>query len=255
MICCCPRLARFWPLVAGIMHNVRNVVLAVVLCFVGALASANSVDTIPITGTAADGFAQTAGDFSIHGPGLFLYQGLPDGPNQIGTCTVGAVCTLSFSPLNSAAFCGGCTYYSGGSFGSNIADYLDPHLTFTGSAFYSGGSTLQMPFIVSGTITGYELVNCFSGTSGCTLGPKEFTVRIFGSGTETLTVYSNFSGPQVPVYGANATFSGFATVETVPEPTSLVLTGSGLVWVWIKWKVRNRFPLERAISSTSPDAG
>src|SRR6202011_4245530 len=157
-------------------------------------------------------------DFSIQGPGLSLQQRLPDGPNEIGTCTVGAVCTLSFSPLNSNAFCGGCTYYSGGSFGSSIAEYLDPHLTFTGSAFYSGGSTLMMPFIVSGTITGYELVNCITGTSGCTLGPKVFTVRIFRYGTENLTLYSN-SGPQVPVYGSSATFSGFATVETVPEPT------------------------------------
>jgi len=92
-----------------------------------------------------------------------------------------------------------------------------------------------MPFIVSGTITGYELVNCVNGTSGCTLGPKEFTVSIVGSGTEKLTLYSN-SGPQVPVYGTYATFSGLATVETVPEPTSLVLTASGLVWVWMKWR-------------------
>lgn len=217
------------------MHNIRSVALAGVLCFVGPLASANSVDTIPITGTAADGFALTAGDFSIQGPGVSLYQGLPDGPNQIGTCTVGAVCALSFSPLNSAAFCGTCTYYSGGSVGSSVAEYLDPHLTFSGSAFYSGGNTLLMPFVVSGTITGYELINCINGISGCTLGPKEFTVSIFGSGTEKLTLYSN-TGPQVPIYGTNATFSGLATVETVPEPTSLVLTGSGLVWVWLKLK-------------------
>jgi|ERR1700733_2015041 len=212
----------------------RSLILASTLCFVATFVSANSVNIIPITGTASDGYAETLGDFSIQGVGLSLSQGLPDGSNQIGTCTVGTICHLSFTPANSDAFCSYCTSYSGGSLGSKVAEYLESSLTFTGSAFYSGGTNLLMPFAVAGTITGYELVDCVNGTSGCKLGPAEFTVHIFAQGTEDLTLYSN-SGPGVPIYGANAQFSGVAAVvDTVPEPTSMLLMGTGVVCVWLK---------------------
>lgn len=213
----------------------RNLVLAGLLCFVGILASADSVNTISINGTARYGYAETTGDFTIKGPGLGLSQAAPDGPNIIGYCTVGAVCNLTFSPLSTSAFCSFCIGLSGGSLGSQNAQYIDPHLTFTGSAFYSGGNTLLMPFTVTGTITGYELVNC-TGNIGCSLGPEEFTVQIFAQGTEEVAM-NPLNGSGVPaMIGTDAVFSGTATV--VPEPTSLVLTGTGLLSVWTKMKMR-----------------
>jgi hypothetical protein len=87
-----------------------------------------------------------------------------------------------------------------------------------------------MPMTVAGTITGYELLNCTNGTN-CTLGPQLFTVHISGTGTAQLTLSSD----TYIIQGANIAFSGTAT--TVPEPVSLILTGTGLAGILVKRKV------------------
>ena len=77
------------------MATIRGIALAGFVCFVSVLASANSVSSIPISGFGTKGFVQTIGDFTIHGPSLSLFQGLPEGGNSIGLCTVGTVCDFS----------------------------------------------------------------------------------------------------------------------------------------------------------------
>jgi hypothetical protein len=209
------------------MTPARILVLAAFLSFTAVLASANN---IPITGTATFGFAYTYGDYAISGPGLSLIQNDPDGPEILGSCVSGAVCSISLTPKSPGFFCTYCTLYTYGSLGSQVAEWLVPNLTFSGSAFYSGGSSLSMPVTVSGTITGYELVNC-SDFGYCSLGPELFTVNISGQGTAQLTLNPDL------IAGASISFSG--TASTVPEPVSLVLTGTGLVGVWIAKKRTN----------------
>ena len=41
------------------------------------LVSADSLNSIPITGRAYDGFATSSGDYAIQGPGLSLFQSSP----------------------------------------------------------------------------------------------------------------------------------------------------------------------------------
>jgi hypothetical protein len=83
-----------------------------------------------------------------------------------------------------------CIGYSEGIFYNRVADYLDPELTFTGSAFYSGGSTLLMPMKLSGTVVGYKLVDCMEGVE-CNLGPVEFALRVSGAAVATLSFEGN----------------------------------------------------------------
>jgi hypothetical protein len=216
----------------------RSIVLAVlVICFISCFASANS---IPISGGAVQGQPGGNccfnGDFLITGPGLSLFQGTPDGPNEIGVCAVDAVCNFSFSIGSAATFCSFCLGLSGGSVGNKIAEFLDPSLTFTGSALYSGEASISVPMTVSGTIVGYELLNCDSSGSGCTLGPKEFTLHIVAHGTGVFTM--NPGGSHALMYGVSSSFTGTAT--TVPEPISLVLTGTGLLGILIRKKVMRR---------------
>jgi hypothetical protein len=211
------------------MKVTRSVVLAGFLCFAGALASA---DSIPITGTVYQGFDEFWGDFNISGPSLLLQQGTPDGLNYYGTCSVGAICKVSFNVGDAAGFCTFCLGFSGGSLGNKTAEFLEPSLRLTGSAFYSGGSNLNVPLTIAGTIVGYELIDC-TGDVDCSLGPKVFTVHIFGHGTAQITLRDFETSGYV--YGWSTNFTG--TASTVPEPVSIVLTGTGLVGVWIKKKI------------------
>jgi hypothetical protein len=213
--------------------RVRSSVLLAgfVFCLISSLASANSVG-IPISGTAIMGFASTYGDFDITGPGLVLQQGLPEGPSSLGPCRAGGVCNFSFTiDASGASFCAYCLYLDSGNLGNKVVELLVPNLTFTGSAFYSGGTSMTVPMTVSGTIVGYELINCDSSGSNCSLGPKEFTLHISGQATGQFTMNPDLNS----IVGVYSNFTGTATVA--PEPISLVLTGTGLVGILIRKKM------------------
>lgn len=219
------------------MLKITTLVLGGVLCLVAAVCYADSVTTIPITGSTYDGFATTEGNYKIQGPGLNLWQSDLGGPSFIGYCIAGTVCNFTWTPAHPGAFCSFCTRFSGGSFGSTQVQWLEPNLLFKGSAFYSGGDTLTMSFTVSGTIDGFQLVGC-DAYGNCSLGPQAFALNISGTGTEILTI-NNFSGTPSEIVGLEGTFSGTATpITTTPEPGSMILMGTGLAGVWIKRRRR-----------------
>jgi hypothetical protein len=145
--------------------------------------SVNSVNSVAITGTAEDGFAISSGDFTIQGPGLSLFQSSPGGPSFIGSCEMGSLCDFTFSSADLTRFCGYCSFYSLGTFGSEVAQFFLGTITFSGSAVWSGQSTMNVPLSISGVIAGFELLNCENPGAGCTLGPQVFDLKIVGQGT------------------------------------------------------------------------
>ena len=197
------------------------------LLTLSAFAYGNSSNNIAVTGTFGIGFATSSGDFTIQGTGLNLFQATPDGPSLIGSCTLGAVCNFGFTPINTAAFCAYCIGLSGGTDGNLVVEYLSQTLTFSGSAVWNGQYTMTVPMTITGTIIGYELVDC-QGTVSCSLGPEEFSLHITAHGTGTFNVESTGV-----IDGGYGTFSGTVSTSTAPEPVSLVLTGTGLMGIWL----------------------
>jgi hypothetical protein len=188
-----------------------------------ALAFASS---IPITGTVVYGNATTYGDFNISGPGLALFQALPQGPSTIGSCVIGTVCDFSFGP-NMGPFCGYCTGSDDGTLGSKNAQYFYGFLAFTGSALYKGGETLTVPLALSGSIIGYELVNCEPTGYDCQRGPEVFNLLF--NGTATGVFQFNDIGLMT---GVQASLKGTAT--PVPEPISLTLVATGMAGILLR---------------------
>lgn len=220
------------------MNILKSVILAVfVFCLIDGVASATSIS---ISGVAVQGQPGGnccfSGDFGISGPGLSLFQGTPDGPTSIGNCSLDSICNFSFSIGSGAMVCTSCDWTSGGSLGNIAVDFLDPTLTFKGSEFYTGASSTSVPMTLSGIIIGYQL-NC-DPLEGCSLGQKEFTLYISGHGTGVFT-----TSPLGPggIIGVSASFTG--TASTVPEPTSLVLTGTGLLGILLRKKIRPGAPI------------
>lgn len=176
----------------------------------------NGSKNVKITGTAYFGYSMTLGDFQINGPGLHLFQEWPDGPWWIDACKVGAACKLSLTPASTSVFLHCCGSYSNGTAAGVHAPYLEPHLTYTATAFYPGGEILSMHVNLKGTVTGYQLVNCVDGN--CDIGPALFTVRITGHGTgeAQLSPALEDIAVGVPVTGISMSYSGVAHVEDNP---------------------------------------
>lgn len=204
---------------------------ALLACVFPSLASADS-GSLPIAGWVHEGDAITSGDFSIKGPSLSLSQFLLDGPDTLPIyCTVGSVCNFSFTlTADSSGSCGGyCTAFDSGTFRNKTAQWLVPDLTFKGSAFYNGSSFMTVPLTVSGTITAYQLVNCLNGEYECSLGPEVFSLSLDGTTSGQYDMGGPATGTnQAVVRGVYVSLHDDATV--VPEPGSLTLVGTGLLW-------------------------
>jgi len=181
-------------------------------------ASANSVSVAGNgnLGGTIDSLKVNAGIFSASFDG--------DGPGNIGTGFVGVPMTFSFNPGTNDDFPSSTEV----SIGNRSTDIL-----FGGIIFTTGTFTVPASAVVAGTFTTSVSVlgelMAFQDLGGGLRGPLMATLSFAGTGTATFDLQDIGNNQFMIVFGQGnfSNISGKLTV--VPEPTSLLMIGTGLV--------------------------
>lgn len=191
------------------------------LCLVISLPA--SATSVTVTGNANlgngfDGLSATAGIFSA-------FSAAPSGgPDILAIGTVGVQMTLSFNPF---AFPG--SGFTQVNIGNKFTDILTGGIIFTGtftvpaSAVQAG--TFTVPVTLVGQLNAYQDLTLGQGIS--TQGPLMATLLFKGKGTATFQIKDEGNN-QFEIVSGSVDFKGTGSLQVVPEPTSLMLMGTGL---------------------------
>jgi len=204
------------------------------VCLLGGSAVA---DSFTFTGTAS--FGNDVMNFFLSGPSFRINSASPGGPAGVFvTCSQGALCTVpdQFIPTTPSDLLRP-GFFSGGTVRGVVADTLGSGqgLTFSSFSFTAGTNPNNFgsgTVTFSGDLTGYVFfpIGCENTQTCVGVGPQVFDLHISGSGVGTASGES--AGPGLDgIEQFDFTFHGTATgtiTPVVPEPSSLLLFGSGL---------------------------
>ena len=178
-------------------------------------------------------------DLNVRAGLLSAYWTAPDdvGPSSIGFGTVGIPMTLSFG---FGGFLAGTDFVQV-HIGNQFTDIADPSFLFKSSLFTVStielaNGTITIPVTVSGELLAYQDLTLGQGSSlpGSLIAALQFA----GKGTATLDLVDENLGT-FQIQSAHVEFNNIhGTLTTVPEPTSLLVFGTGLSGLALIWRSR-----------------